>query len=303
MAEHPGVTQRPPAYAELLIDSLDRYGTGFPGSFAGVTSSSDWKLNLQQIALNGYLTRLAVSQIQFFWNLPTIITGYNDQFRVVVSAGAGSGSATVVLDQGFYTPDELATELETKLNADPTVGAATWTVAYVPANGNFAFSVAGAGSLFVFSPVGSSVTRFSRCLSTLGCLRTGGTPAAAQYSSQPTMLPTRYIDLCSAYLTKFQRVKDITTLPSNTISNVIARIYPTPPNQRIPLANDGSVGSTPFTLCIDYNTPKHIRWSPEEAVSNFDLQLRDEYGDLVPFDKTTGLFGCEYQLTVLATES
>jgi hypothetical protein len=117
------------------------------------------------------------------------------------------------------------------------------------------------------------------------------------------MLATRYIDLCSSYLTKYQRVKDVTTLPSHTISNVIARIYPTAPNTRVPLANDGSIGSQPFSLCIDYNTPKHIRWSPDEGVSNFDLQLRDEYGDLIPFDVTNGAYGCEYQLTILASES
>ena len=303
MAEHPGITQRPPSYAELLVDSLDRYGRGFPAAFNEVTTSSDWKLNLQQIALNGYMTRLAVSQIQFFWNLPTVINGYNDGFSVVVSAGAGVGTATVYLDQGFYTPDSLATELENKLNADPTVGAATWTVTYSPVDSQFLISVAGAGSLFVVGPYGATVNRVTRLYSTMGMLRTGGTPATVQQSSQPTMLATRYIDLCSSYLTKFQRVKDVTTLPSHTISNVIARIYPTAPNTRVPLTNDGSIGSQPFSLCIDYNTPKFIRWSPEEGVSNFDLQLRDEYGDLIPFDVTNGAYGCEYQLTILATES
>jgi hypothetical protein len=65
----------------------------------------------------------------------------------------------------------------------------------------------------------------------------------------------------------------------------------------------GQLFARPFVMTIDYNTPKQIKWSPEEALGNFDIQLRDEYGGLVPFDTVSGAGGCEYCLTCLASES
>lgn len=303
-SEHPAVTQRPPAYAELLVDSLDRYPNGYPTIDLGVTSSSDWRTNFQQNVLYGYLTRLAVSQIQFEWNLPTIITGYNDYFAMVTNAGG----INVTLTQGFYTPTSLAAELQAALIAAGLAGA---TATYSSEGGAFIIDC-GAGNTARFQnpDLNDTPTVVARTLETLGFLNNLGQPLAALiHGSQPTMVATKYIDICSSYLTKYQRVKDTTSLKSPTVSNIIARIYPVAPNTRITttgdtaLADGNAVGSNPFTICIDYNTPKFIKWNPDEAVANFDLQLRDEFGALVPFDVANGEYGCEYQLTILASES
>lgn len=303
-SEHPAVTQRPPAYAELLVDSTDRYPNGYPTIDLGVTTSSDWRTNFQQNVLYGYLTRLAVSQIQFEWNLPTIITGYNDYFAMVT----GAGGINVTLQQGFYTPTSLAAELQAALIA---AGLAAATVAYSLVTGSFTITCGGADTARFQNPeLNDTPTIAARTLETLGFLNSLGKPLAATITgSQPTMVATKYIDICSTYLTKYQRVKDSTSLKTPTVSNIIARVYPVAPNTRVAttgdtaLADGNGIGANPFTLCIDYNTPKFIKWSPEEAVSNFDLQLRDEFGELVPFDVTNGEYGCEYQLTILASES
>jgi hypothetical protein len=303
-SEGMATTTRPPAYAELLVDSLDRYTSGLPATGAQITNSNEWQTNLQQIVLNGYFTRLAVSQIQFFWNLPTIIPNYNDQIIVAVTAGAGAGTYTLTIPGGFYTPASMAAQLQSLLQA--AAPAATFTVTFTGLNGAFLIDAAGAGTQFVIAPAGTTANRLTRTYITLGFMNTGGVASDLYLGSPPTMLATRFIDICSSILTKFQRVKDTTSLQNPTISNIIARVYPTAPNTRVPLVaetvltDSNSIGSAPFVICIDYNTPKHIKWNPEEALSNFDLQLRDEFGALLTQPQVSM---CEYQLTILASES
>lgn len=291
------MTSRPPAFAELLIDSLDRYPNGIP-VWANQTSSSDWRTNFQQNILYGYFTRLAITQIQFFWNLPTIIGGYNDEFSITVT-GTGAGTYTINLQQEWYTPDELAQAIQASLIlAVPTGG---FTCVFVPQDRAFNIQ-SGAGTTFQLDAPANNAQ--NRCFITCGFYPN---PVGNDVIfGIPTMLPTRFVDIQSAYLTKYQRVKDSTTLQSPTVSNVIARVYPTAPNTRVPLLaqtalrDSDSIGSNPFVLCIDYNTPKHIKWSPEEAVANFDLRLLDDFGELIPWSVNAG---CEYQLTLLASES
>jgi hypothetical protein len=298
-SEHPGVPQRPPAYAHLLIDSMDRYARGFPAAGA-TTTSSDWRLNAQQNVLYGYFTRLAVTQIQFWWNLPTIIAGYNDQF-ILTAFGTGAGSYAPQIAPGFYNQTELATVLAAAINAVFPGGGFTVVYGDSPAGGFLI--TAPAGTTFLLTTSANTLVP-ERCFQTLGLLnQIGGTPpgAATLQGGPPTMIATRFVDIISDYLTKYQRVKDSTTLRSPTLTNVIARIYPTAPNTRI--VNDPtttSVGERPFVICIDYNTPKQIKWSPDEAVVNFDIRVVDEYGQLLPW---TPQYGCEYQLTMVASET
>ena len=284
-----GVAIRQPSSAQLLIDSLDRYPNGFP--IAGGTTSSAWQLNLQQLAMNGYIHRLAVSQIQFQWNLPTIITDYNDQLYF----NYGGSFYTATLAPGFYTPDDLAAEIQTAMNT-AIVGVA-FTVVFSPLTGTFTWD--STGSAFVFLNTGSRPTRYNRAYLTLG-IYVAGTAVNVKTGTQPSMLATRYIDICSNFLTKYQRLKDTTTLPANIVSSCIARIYPVALNTQVQLTGTSSVGSQPFIVAIDFGTPKQIAWSPEEAIGNFDLQLLDEDGQQVPWTPT---FGCEYNIVLLASET
>jgi hypothetical protein len=76
------------------------------------------------------------------------------------------------------------------------------------------------------------------------------------------------------------------------------------PNQ---LANI-PLGSSPFTVVQDMNSPKVIRWNRDEAVNSLDFQLRDQYGDLIFFSNFQNnqfeqtFYNTEFQMTVLCTE-
>jgi hypothetical protein len=53
-------------------------------------------------------------------------------------------------------------------------------------------------------------------------------------------------------------------------------------------------------MTIDYNTPKHIRWSPDQAINNFDIQFKDEFGQIITWNTR---YPTEYQMTFLASET
>jgi hypothetical protein len=44
-----------------------------------------------------------------------------------------------------------------------------------------------------------------------------------------------------------------------------------------------AVGSRPFILNYTPTTPKNIKWSPNQAIVDFDIRVIDEFGDLVPW--------------------
>lgn len=297
-----GQTIRQPATAQILIDSLDRFPNGWPTSFpeAVSNSSSQWRLNLQQIVLNGYLTRIGVSQIMFQWNLPTIVADYND----ILSFTFDGTDYSTTLTGGWYNVDDMATMLQDQMNA--VSPGATFTVTWDAEFGVFQFD-AGAGHTCTFPVVAPPALKQEfRTYHTVGIL--GGIPAAQVVRGvTPTMVATRYIDICSTYLTKYQRIKDANTLPSNISSTCIARVFAVPLNSAslvhgaLPLSDPQNPGSAPFVLTVDYTFPKQIAWNPDEAINNFDIELRDEDGDLVPYDPENHIM-CEYNIVLLASE-
>ena len=302
-------TIREPAYTALLVDSMDRYPDGFPDSTDNVTSSSQWKLNSNNYALNGYFTRIALTQVQFAWTLPTIITDYND----TLSFTNASGTFTVTIPQGFYGSPNLGTTITDLMNA--AAGTTLITASSVGGAGNIILTTSDNTLTFTAPSTfnGSSLGKFYQ---TSGLLPNttptdDGSGNFYFYNSPPTMLATRFIDITSKYLTKFQRVKDTTTLLVNNSQNILARVYAFanggsinyswPPSS----GYDGSgnpiwVKATPFVVSQDFNQPKQLSWNPEEAISNFDIALYDEYGQLVPWDPSTQV---EYQFTLLCSET
>ncbi|MEN9729159.1 MAG: hypothetical protein RLZ91_276, partial [Bacteroidota bacterium] len=99
-------------------------------------------------------------------------------------------------------------------------------------------------------------------------------PNNALIGSAPTMLPCRYIDIYSSYITKFQDVKDTTTAQGTpSYNSIIARIYPTGLNnvKALDPAGDAGIVDSPTVITMEYNTPKYIMWNPREALSNFDI--------------------------------
>jgi hypothetical protein len=278
------VTIRQPSFAALLIDSMDRYPSGYPQGAA--TSSSQWILQDRGYVLHGMFERLSVNTSQFFWNLPTVIQGYNDTFTMTV----GATTASFTIAEGWYSPTTLATAMQVAIIA----AGAPWT-GFTVAYTNYNIKISNAAAFSIAAP-GIQPSIYE----TAGILP-GASTGAGPYVSLatiPSMLPTRYVDITSSYLTKFQRVKDKSTLPQGSVSNILARIYGFPDSTATNWPIDAVTG--PRVIRNDFSVPKILKWSNEESLTNFDIQLYDEYGSLLPWKAA---WGCEYQLGLSASET
>jgi hypothetical protein len=300
--EHPGVPSRPPASAHLMVSSTDRYAT-FNDRLFNPTTASVWSFNKAYNLLYGYFTRLAITQIQLQYMLPVIVPGVNDILEVdVADEDGGVYSFQITIPAGYYNGADLASAIQTLVRAEGTYefnSAFTCTFN----DGYFGFSVATGYILTLTNDVTNTTTvanNINKLHITMGLVGpTALGPANSLFSASFAPLSyTRWIDICSSRLTQFQRVKDATTLPQGLNSDVIARIYLTAPNVKESMLSQPFTG--PFNICIDYNTPKHIKWTENQAVNNFDIQVRDEFGELLYWDQD---YPTEYQLTLLASET
>lgn len=294
--ERDAITIRQPAYAQLLIDSEDRQA-GQP--------ANDFTIYRNQALLYGYFYRLAITQIQFHWDLPTIVTNVNDRFYF--SENNSSTNALVIIPQGYYNPTTLAAAIQTAIRAAD----ANW-VSYVCVfddltNGFVIDTGGGANIRFnfpLYEPVAYDLKNYPVLRNTarsLGITVANTIFSPTQTLAVPQLVYTQFIDIVSRSLTKFQRVKDADTSLVNPKSFIVARLYLCPPNTAVATTATSGIGSNPFFICVDYNTPKMIKYSPDEALSEIDLQVLDEYGDPLYWDPITADWS--YEFTLLASES
>jgi hypothetical protein len=253
--------------------------------------------------LNGYFHRLALTQVQFFHNLPTIITGYNDTVAIA-SADGSSLLDYITIPQNWYTCDSLASAISPLFGAIVSGG----SVVANPNTGVLTFSAPTGFSILPpdSSLIGTYTEVLGRSYQTTGIIPGAAVAAVDVYNLSggiPTMLPTRFVDICSPYLTKSQRVKDASTLITGQITNILCRVYIFAPSTRTPwppTLNSGLDVDTPTCISIDFGSGKQLAWSEDEIISNFNIILTDEYGGLLPWAPE---YGCEYSFVLTASET
>jgi hypothetical protein len=213
-----------------------------------------------------------------------------------------ANSYLLSITQGFYTPSELATAIQAAVRT--ATAAATFTCTYDTGGNKNIFTFSDTTPFYFGFPPNSSnpnssVNKYTRFYNTIGAVSPMFAGAATTHTSGiPRMSFTRWIDICSSGLTKFQRVKDSTTLPYDSYTTTLARMYLAPPGE-YQVQSSINLG-LPATWSVDFNTPKYIKWDVKEVLSNFDLQLKDEYGALLWWSPD---YGCEYAFTLLASET
>ena len=310
--EGEGVPIRPPAIAELEVDTLDRYGKTLEGEFNRLltpTSSSSILFPAQQSLLSGYFTRIAVSSFQLFWRTPTI-NPYNNRFTVSEYVGMGAIPYQITMPIGFYDLSGIATTMVAQLNAVNNRWRAqliTTTNTAEPfiritntANNPWGFDFA--------APTSNQVNkRIFKFYDTVGITSLNFTPpdpavptaVSQDFAQTASLIYTPYVDIVSDRLGKFAKVKDNMTRQVQGQTNVLARIYLTPFNSR-----ERFIGDFPLSLAVNYSAPKYIRWNPEEYINDFDLSLYDQYGDLLWCDPVNyPQYVTEYQFTLQASET
>jgi hypothetical protein len=321
-------TYRQPATTELRIDSLDRY---LPNMLTPNTllapfntdpliaklagpiflptnlSGTNLTINNGRPLINGYFGRVALTQFMLKRNIPTVRTGVNDVLVIqVASSAAGPVVATVniVLDEGYYTVDELASVLQTKIQASTPFLATGFVLApFAAGNERFSGFRFGTGDPATFMAINlptlltrTQMTQRLRCFKLLGIDRellgfpnvndSPALPTPTYYleaaGAAPNLLGTDYVDVVSSELTNYKNAKDANSSLGSP-GAVLARIWMV--ESTINNSNDPAdlmnMGSRPFTVIKSWTSPNWCQWSPNHTVDSLDIRLIDMYGNSV----------------------
>lgn len=279
--------------SESDIDGTPLYGNNFT-------------LQSQTAYIYGYMYKLIVSQIQVQYNVPTVNLDLNDTIYLIDDSQGGQ-PYPIQIPFGFYTPDELAAVLQIKIRA--LTPFTTMTVAYE--NSGFVFTAAAPyiqdfyfpGDVYMQLDLDLSHDQITNVLKTyrlLGITIDNSIPDILQESHiAPNFMYTPYIDIYSDSLTNYQRVKDTDTSIKNA-KGLVARIYLSGVGNPQITTGTSALGSAPFVMTADLNSPKVIRWTPDVTVTTIDIQVKDQYGNLLPgYDKG---FNTEFEMTLLCVE-
>lgn len=360
-SEEPERTSKPfryPMSAELHVSSLDRYNSSVaqpnqtlaqltaPAPPPGITSqatysSTDCQIQTKKALLYGYFNRLAVTEFQLSFRVPTLVSGVNNIFYLQVWPGGyslgGSTSYPITVPAGYYTPVLLALAIQTAIRAATTnlTTAVSFTVTAPTSQSTIAALVSGtittgftfntntADAITLVNPPASAATESAR-LSAAKFYRLVGantasfgvpttapvpTPSAICRTMSPNFLPTDYVDIVSKTLTNYKDTKD-TNSSEQAPQGVLGRIYLTDAGAFPQMAVSNSfmdpnvLGCSPFTITKKWSAPNWSQWSPNQAINTIDIKLLDMYGNTLYWSNadTTGSATTEWQMTILASE-
>lgn len=265
----------------------------------------------------GYIYKIIVSQIQVQYNIPTICLDKNDTFYISGTAGADVPEE-VVIPFGYYTPQELAAVLQVKIQNTTAIGTAALIEVAFDNSAGFKFTSTSVPALSFYFPgleqlqifpglvlTPNDINNILKTYRTLGITKENGPPPVAPFRTEqvsgdyPNFLYTPYIDISSDVLTNYQKVKDTNTSTEKP-KGMIARVYVSGVGNPQTTTSMVTLGSAPFIMTADLNSPKVIRWSPDVAVPSIDLRVTDQYGDLIP-GADYG-YSTEFQITMMCVE-
>lgn len=284
--EEQAFTSRPTSSANFYINSLDKPAGQGSGNFT---------INKNQNLFNGFFNRIAVNEIVVDWGIPNVASYWgNDTFSVTTS-GAVAGTFPVTLTNGFYTVDQILTELVIALNI--AVGTP-----------NF-FEIQSLGFTQALQiDQGVSVSSFVinnglLARSLFASASIGAAPAVLRAVTSPKILGTTYIDIASENLTYNQKVRDSTTNPRSR--DVLYRWYFSYDN--VPIFPDGSgfpilQGYDPFIIRRTPPVVKQIRWSEIQPIGQVAFQVYDDQGRIIDTANYPSGANFQFQMSCLLSE-
>ncbi len=329
-------TIRQPSTSLLTIDSADRFAdqinrraiqgysprSGLPQPLN--YSAYNFTISKNESIMNGFFTRLAVTEVVFPWSIPNINIQTNTMFVDVEDACGNITTTSLVLEDGFYTPAQLATAIQLYVRTLPGLGAFTIQYSAKPFTNCFSYDTDASGISIGFRPVPytSSIynnnTQILQLFDLLGFADARNTEPQLRQIGNPTLCQfTRYIDIVCPQLTYNQSLKD--TSSQRTVRDALCRVYlgnsddtdtlnPDDPNYSPP-------GCSPTVIYRNFSTPKQIQWSPNQPVPGYlTFQVYDDNGVLlsesganvisptdVGIDET--FTGIDWSMTMLVSEN
>lgn len=267
-----GVSIRNPSTANFLIDSEDR--VNFPGS----TTAGNFTISKTNSLLNGFFTRLGVSEFVLDWNIPNVydLSGASRVAASVTVAVTGQSTYTVTVPIGNYNVAQVLNQIVIALNAVASpavfsiVQTANTNLVSLSSTVSFNFTTANAST-------SSLVNRLGFTIGSTATTQTLSIISSPSYGV-PNLRTVRYLDVVCTQLTYNQDLKDTST--SKDTQDILTRYY---------FANE-DVFVTPdqygFPIYPEYNWfvnrrafpfPKQIKWDPTQPVGQVQFQVFAKY--------------------------
>ena len=299
--------------ANFVIDSTDRFG------YKSGMTAGNFLIQKKNSLLNGYFTRVAVSEVNLDWGLPNVydLSGGQYWFANVTVDVTGQAIYYAQVPAGIYTVASALDALVVALNA--VTSPAVFSIVTTTANQVTLHSTVG----YRFS-AGTSA-RPQNLVSQLGF--TYGA-SGVSYVTDKTLYPTqwgngsdsanvapypytdlrriRYIDIVSDQLTYNQALRDGST--SLQYTDILCRYYIS--NTSDPLSFD-KYGFpiypeyTRFTQNRIFPFPKQIRWLPNMPIGQVSFQVYADYYPNSPEGGSTQLLaqpGYDWMMTLQVSE-
>lgn len=299
-----GTTIRQSSTAILTIDSEDRFATWEDKRNSRVGgfnwSPYDFTLIRNAVLVNGYMTRIALTEVQFPWVYPNI-NNRTANMNFTYEVGGVNTSAIVDIPIGFYTPFQLAAEVLTQVNAiAPCLASFQYGVnnlpcfSYTAAPGYFvSFAPMTVNQQYVIAPGLPATNVYPYNATTKQLFDVLG---FSYKNSQPTEFLTlgnatlaqalRYVDIVSPTLTANQGLPDSTSQPVG--HTALCRLYigDSPSTASFGDENFCPPGCAPFVIYRQFKSPKQIAWNAIMPVSgSVRFQVYDDNGELLVPDE------------------
>lgn len=315
-----GIAIRPPSSALFCMSSADRYRT-IQERRANDTSPFRFTITKNESLLNGFFSRIALTEVRFPWTVPNVSSDANTNKIQITS---GNITDVITVPNGFYTPGELANSITQLWNSSyPSVQI---LLDFSNSQGFFALSAVNPVANVTIQPDPANTSNQKQLFDIMNWRPTSGTPSLVKFSSVPSMRWTDYIDIVANQLTYNQDLKDSSSQP--IFRDLICRVYLDEPmisdatyedtqvssvNNAVPpittttpLAGYGAKlnGVRPFTIYRQFQTPKYIKWNKTQPIGQVQFEIYDDQGralaDFIP--ATSYLPGNDWNITMLVSE-
>ena len=288
------VTQRPSSTALLTIDSEDRfkdYNTArivLTDSNAPNNSPYDFTIVKNESIMNGFFTRLGLTEVVFPWAIPNI----NAKTRQIIVSYGGT-NAILTLSSQFVKPFDLAAKIQAAVRTISSgLSAFTMTYGIAPSQEFPAFQYSNAALPMSFSPMPYNTTAYPYGSQTKQLFDVLGFTSANKIDSSGAVVgtytlaqATRYVDIVCSQLVYNQNLKDTTT--QTVARDSLCRLYVGDANgfganMSYPSSSNFTPpGTVPSVIYRQFQTPKMINWTPNQPVGNLRFQVYDDAGAIL----------------------
>jgi hypothetical protein len=300
----------PPSYAFIQVNSKDRNVSSSQTSPFAVAVGGDrqpWNDFVVQKPANilqSFARRIGVVEVNFPWGIPNITSANNILYIL-----EGTTVSSFTVPAGFYSGTSLASVLNGFLTAAYPTNTPSFTFNTV--NNHFVFNANGGSYSIIYGPTVALPT-YEQYYASASLVKTMGFSFAQINLVNPTgligattqLLYTQYVDIVSDKLHYNNEVQDGSSQNNKSQTSVLCRIFCSDESSN----NTMTTGQAPFTIHRQFRNPKMLKWNPNSLVDWFQVQVYDEYGNLVQLPAPLSAVGTpsasypDFQLVVLATE-